>query len=64
MLEPKGFGRGKPIEGFDMGRRSGGGDILKHSSSEGVDALELSTPAPNRNGGSSFRDLNETVFVE
>ena len=63
MLEPKSLGRGRPPnEGFDMGRRSGGGDILKHSSSEGVDALE-EIPAPNRKGGSSLRAL-ETVFVE
>ena len=60
MLELKGLGREYPREGFDIGRRSGGGDILKHSSSEGVDD---STPAPNKKG-SSFSALRDTVFVE
>lgn len=62
MLELKGLGLEYPREGFDIGRRSGGGDILKHSSSEGVD--EDSTPAPNKKGGSSFSALSDTVFVE
>lgn len=62
MLEPKGLGRGKPPVGFDMGRRSGGGDIVKYSSSDGVEAL---TPAPNRKAGiSSLRVFSETVLVE
>jgi hypothetical protein len=62
MLEPKGLARGNPIAGFDIGRRSGGGDIVKHSSSDGMEVL---TPAPNKKAGaSSLRDLSETVLVE
>lgn len=62
MFEPKGLGREKPMEGFDMGRRSGGGDMVKHSSRDGTEVL---TPAPNKKAGtSSLRDLRETVLVE
>jgi hypothetical protein len=62
MLEPKGLARGNPTAGFDIGRRSGGGEIVKHSSSDGVEVL---APAPNRKAGaSSLRDFRETVLVE
>lgn len=67
VMRPKGFGFEDPNKGFEKGLRSCGGDAVKHSSSDGVLAVEKqSTPAPNLNGGSGLvsRDLKDTVLVE
>ena len=66
VLRSKVLGLDSPNKGFDMGRRSGGGDGAKHSSSVVVEVVKQSTPAPNLNGGRGFCscDLKDTVLVE
>lgn len=55
-----------PSRWFAMGRRSGGGEAVKHSSSEAIEELKQSTPAPNLKGGRGFCScaLKDTVLVE
>lgn len=74
-LRLKGFGFGAKSEPLEPGRRSWGGDAVKHSSKVNAEVeleVELdmlgkvSTPAPNLKAGSGLFSccLKDTVLVE
>lgn len=64
-LRLKGFGFDAKSEPLDVGRRSWGGEAVKHSSRVSEDELEKS-PQPNLKAGNGLFScaLNDTVLVE
>lgn len=63
-LRVKSLGFDANSEPLDVGRRSWGGDAVKHSSRVSVDVEK--SPQPNLKAGSGLFscDLKDTVFVE
>jgi hypothetical protein len=69
QLRVKGFGFDAKREPLDVGRRSWGGEAVKHSSRLSEDAFRVKSPQPNWKAGSGVLDgfswsLKDTVLVE
>jgi hypothetical protein len=62
----KGLGFDEKRDPLEIGRRSWGGEAVKHSSKVGVDTFEEKSPHPNLKVGSGLFSccLKDTVLVE